>query len=276
MQIKNYTAELNNESLMNDIHVKNADMENQQALMKKNIDELNSARELENQQNWISKGIADITLLFRQSGKEDVHNAILSAIIKYTDANQGGIYLLGENESGNQILELTACYAYDRIKFLNKQIVPGQGLVGQCYLEKEMIILKELPEDYINITSGLGEAPPSFVIILPLKSEQNIAGVMELAFFHELMDYQIDFLSRISETIASFIITNSMNTNTKRLLEQSQLQMEQLRAQEEEMRQNMEELQATQEEMHRKEKEYVQRIEEMEQLIGASKGKSAE
>ena len=268
MQIKNYKAELSNESLMQDVQMKNAEMSNQQTQMKKNIDELNAARELENQQNWISKGIAEITLLFRQGGNKEVYDEILSSIIKYTNANQGGIYLLIENESNEQVLELSACYAYDRIKFLNKQIMPGQGLVGQCYLEKETILLRELPEDYINITSGLGDAPPTFVIILPLKSEQKIAGVMELAFFHELQDYQIEFLTRLAETIASFIITNSMNSNTKRLLEQSQLQMEQLRAQEEEMRQNMEELQATQEEMHRKEKEYVDRIAEMDQVIG--------
>ena len=101
-------------------------------------------------------------------------------------------------------------------------------------------------------------------LIIPLMQDNNISGVLEIALFKELEPYQIDFLKKLGESIASFISTNTLNVKTKKLLEQSQLQMEQLRAQEEEVRQNMEELQATQEEMQRKEQEYVQRIQELE------------
>ena len=181
-----------------------------------------------------------------------------------SEANQGGLYLVKEDENEEKHLELVSCYAYERQKFDSKRIEIGQGLIGQCYLEKETMVLKEVPEEYITITSGLGDAPPTFIAIIPLMQEDHIAGVMEIALFTELEQYKIDFLSKLGESIAAFISTNTLNEKTKKLLEQSQVQMEQLQSQEEEMRQNMEELQATQEEMQRKEKEYLDRINELE------------
>ena len=239
-------------------------MEKQQSELQNNLKEINESRKVEEKQNWVATGIANISEILRQEDDESVFNKLLTAIIKYLNANQGGLYLVNEDESGDNYLELVSCYAYDRQKFVNKRIEVGQGLIGQCYLESETLILKEIPEEYINITSGLGDAPPTFIAIVPLKQESTIAGVLEVALFKELEPYQIDFLNKLGESIASFVSTNSLNIKTKKLLEQSQLQMEQLRAQEEEMRQNMEEMQATQEGIHRKEKEYIDRIEELE------------
>lgn len=264
MQNKNFISEIQNENLLEDINSKNKEMEKQQSELQNNLKEINESRKVEEKQNWVATGIANISEILRQEDDESVFNKLLTAIIKYLNANQGGLYLVNEDESGDNYLELVSCYAYDRQKFVTKRIEIGQGLIGQCYLESETLILKEIPEEYINITSGLGDAPPTFIAIVPLKQESTIAGVLEVALFKELEPYQIDFLNKLGESIASFVSTNSLNIKTKKLLEQSQLQMEQLRAQEEEMRQNMEELQATQEEMQRKEKEYIDRIEELE------------
>lgn len=264
MQNKNYISEVQNEKLLDDIQDKNSKMEKQQSELQHNLDEINKSRQLEEKQNWISNGIATIAEILRQGDHEDVYNKLLTTIIKYLDANQGGLYLVNEDEEGEKYLEQVSCYAYERQKFVTKRIEIGQGLIGQCYLESETLILKEIPEEYINITSGLGDAPPTFIAIIPLKQEDTISGVLEVALFKELEAYKVDFLDKLGESIASFVSTNTLNVKTKKLLEQSQLQMEQLRAQEEEMRQNMEELQATQEEMSRKEKEYVDRISELE------------
>ncbi len=263
MQNKNYISEIDNEKLLIDIKETNTEMERRQAELQKNMEEINDTRKQEEKQNWVAKGIAEISDILRRDDDVKVYNKLLIAILKYIKGNQGGIYLLNEDDTKEQYLELTACYAFEREKYQQKRIDIGQGLIGQCYLEKEPIILKEVPEEYITITSGLGDAPPTFITIIPIKRDDEITGVMEFALFHELKSYEIDFLIKLGESIASFVAANTLKVKTKYLLEQAQQQSEELRAQEEEMRQNMEELQATQEEMQRKEKEYVDRIEEL-------------
>ena len=264
MQYKNYNSELKNEELLRDIKIKNAEMENQQTELQKNLNEVQLSRQQEEKQSWVAGGIARVGEILQQGDGDNVYIELISTVVKYVGANQGGMYLVKGEESGEKYLELVSCYAYEKQKFIDKRIEIGQGLVGQCYLESEPMILKEIPEDYISITSGLGDAPPTFLVIIPMKQEELVTGVLEIACFRELEQHQLEFLNRIAENIASFIVTNTLNVKTKMLLEQTQMQMEQLRAQEEEMRQNMEELQAIQEEMHRKEKEYIQRIQALE------------
>lgn len=124
--------------------------------------------------------------------------------------------------------------------------------------------MKELPKGYLTITSGLGGAEPKFLIVVPIKAETKVYGILEIASFKVMKEYEIKFLERISQSIASAIASAKNNLKTQKLLEETQQQTEKLRAQEEEMRQNLEELTATQEEMARKEKEYLAKIEALE------------
>ena len=275
LQNKNLVADKKSKKLLEDIRARNKEMEEQQEKLFKTLEENKLANEAEDKRNWIAKGISEIGNLLRGEIDDKFYQHLVSAIVNFMNVNQVGFYTVEEEEEdhndGEKYIELKSCYAFDRNKFLKKKIEIGQGLIGQCYLEKERIYMKEVPESYINITSGLGDSTPKCILIVPLIHEENVQGVIEVASFNELKQHEIDFVEKLSETLASFIASNRINLKTKHLLEQSQQQSEQLRAQEEEMRQNMEEMQATQEEMHRKEKEYIERNEELEKEIAAFK-----
>ncbi len=268
LQMKNLNNERRVGGLCNDIQLRNNDMEKQHEELLKTLEENKIVAEQEERRNWIAKGISQIGDLMRGEINERFYQKFTSSLVGFMKINQAGIYVVEENEDEEKVIELKSCYAFDRNKFLQKRIEIGQGLVGQCYLEKERIFLKEVPQTYIHITSGLGDANPNCILIVPLIHEENVEGILELASFTLLKEHEIEFVEKLSESLAAFVASNRINLQTKILLEKFQQQSEELQAQEEEMRQNMEEMQATQEEIHRKEKEYVQRIEELEKELG--------
>ena len=218
------------------------------------IAEVKTAQAEEQKRQWSTDGQAMLTEIIRKNDNlETAYDLLLSALVKYMGVNQGAIFILNtENDlETTETLILKACYAYNRKKYLNKTIAFGEGLVGQVVVEKETIFLTEIPQDYVSITSGLGDAKPSCVIVCPLKLNEKVMGVIELASFRILEKHEIAFLEKVGEILASTIYNLQNTERTKRLLDELQIQTEQMRAQEEEMRQNMEEMQATQEEMQR-------------------------
>ncbi|OJJ23581.1 hypothetical protein BKI52_04255 [marine bacterium AO1-C] len=218
-------------------------------------DSLKKVADEDKRRNWANEGFAKFGNILRSTDQdpEDLSYNIISNLVKYVGANQGGIFLLGQNGSGNtEYLELKAGFAYDKRKYQEKQIHLGQGLIGQTVLEKQSIQLNNIPQNYLKITSGLGETNPKNLLIVPLSINEDVFGAMEIASLHPLEAHQVDFVERLSENIASTLASVKTSENTKKLLKDSQQSAEQLRAQEEEMRQNMEELEATQEEMRRK------------------------
>ncbi|NMM47011.1 GAF domain-containing protein [Marinigracilibium pacificum] len=205
--------------------------------------------------NWANKGYAEFGDMLRKHSDDlkSLGQELITNLVKYLKVNQGGLFIVNGDESqGDDVtISLVGAYAFDRQKFLKQELIPGEGLVGQCYLEQKSIYLEELPEDYATIKSGLGGASPSSLYIVPLKVNGKVFGIIELASFNIFKEHEKQFIENLSENIASAISSVKINQNTKRLLEESLELTEQMRSQEEEMRQNMEELQATQEEMMR-------------------------
>lgn len=231
--------------------------------MKENLQKVSND---EKRRYWVNEGLRQLNNIIRKSHHHinDQYDQIIKFVIEYTNSNQGGIFIFDEEVN---VAELVACYAYDRKKYLNKTIERGEGLVGQCLLEKETIYLIDIPNEYVSITSGLGKANPNALAIVPLKVNDEIFGAIEMATFRPYEEHELQLIETMAEVIASTVSSIQSNEQTKTLLEQAQQQAEEMRAQEEEMRQNMEELSATQEEMARKEKEYVQTINDLQEEL---------
>lgn len=212
-------------------------------------------RKIEDQKRtWANEGFAMFGDILRQNNNDfqALCDSVIRNLVKYLQANQGGIFMWSDEDKNDPHFNLVTTFAWDRKKYVTKRLEKGEGLVGACAMEKETIYLTDIPEDYVAITSGLGSANPRCVILVPLKHEEKILGVIEMASFKVIEKHQIEFLEKIGESIASTISAVRINARTKQLLEQSQQQAEEMSAQEEEVRQNMEELMATQEENARK------------------------
>ena len=237
-------------------------------------DSLVEASIREQKEKFTNIGLATVGEILRNNINDlsQLCDQVISELVNYMQANQGGIFILTEGESEKDLyLELMASRAFDRKKYQEKRIEIGQGLVGQAYLERESIILNDIPDSYINVTSGMGKANPRSILIVPLRSNEDIVGVVELASFKKFSDTDIEFLEKVGESIASTVLSAKVNQKTVKLLEESEMMTEQMQAQEEEMRQNMEELQATQEEMDRTQSELKGKESNMRSLIDNTK-----
>lgn len=215
--------------------------------------QLKKLSEEERKRNWATEGLARFAEIMRKADDlKTFGDHILTNLVHYLKASQGGLFIKNQHEDAEPFLEMIACYAYDRKKFLKKQIMIGEGLVGQIFLEGKTLQMDKIPPNYLSINSGLGASSPHYLLLVPLKQQDEVLGVMELASFQVFEPYQVEFLERITENIASAIANVEMNERTRRLLRESQEQSEMLFTQEEEMRQNNEELLTTQESLKHK------------------------
>ncbi|MFP4090173.1 MAG: Cache 3/Cache 2 fusion domain-containing protein [Cyclobacteriaceae bacterium] len=232
-------------------------------------DELKQVAAEDKKRAWSSEGFSRFLNLLRnkQSDLKLMTNALLPELIKYLEANQGAIFIYQEESEDAGRLELSAMYAWNRTKTMEQHILirgnEAEGLLGQAFLEREPIYLTDVPENFVRITSGLGEANPGCILIQPLIYNEQVYGVMEIASFRPFDEHERAFVNRLSESIASSIASLKVNAQTMQLLQESKLKTEEITAKEEELRQNMEEMQATNEEMRRKESGYLQQIQQL-------------
>ena len=219
---------------------------------KKAIEEKEKAEEYH---NWVNEGLALISDILSKEKNDIVKlsQSLISNIVKYLEAQQGGLFLsdtAGESETS---VGLMAHYAYNSERLEKTSFAPGEGLVGTCFLQKKIIEIDDLPETYAKLNSGLGENSLKHLLVIPLLYDNEAVGVIEIVSFHKLDKSKINFTNKISENIASVISSVKSNNLISEILAKTQEQSEELHAQEEEMRQTIEEMQATQEQSSRHE-----------------------
>jgi len=223
--------------------------------------------------NWINSGIAKFNDLLRQDNSNitALSYLVIENMVEYINANQGGVFLIEEDEDGEKSINLAASYAYNRKKYNKKKLGISEGLIGTCYQEKKPILLKNIPDDYLEITSGLGQSKPRSLYIVPLKVDEEVLALIEIASFNEFEQHHLDFINKVSDSIAATFVSVRLNMKTVELLKESNRRSEEIAQQEEEMRQNIEEMHATQEELARAKQEEEVRSREMQLKIDSTR-----
>jgi len=232
---------------------------------------------LNQEQDWLKSNLAKFTQMLQgQKDLNTVTRRILSELARVVNAQRGMFYILEQDEKPH--LRLFATYAGQHDFSLDRQIALGEGLVGQVALEKERILLSNVPKDYIRITSGLGDATPLNLIVLPVLFEKEIKAVIELASFETFNETHLDFLGQLTESIGIVLNTIETNSRTEHLLEQSTSLADELRRANEELQDKAHLLVKQKEEVENKNKEVEEARrsleEKAEQLTLTSKYKS--
>ncbi|MEU7058702.1 HAMP domain-containing protein [Streptomyces sp. NPDC046197] len=213
------------------------------------------------EQDWLKGNLARISALMQgRRDLEDVASLIMSELTPVVSAQHGAFFVATQPADGKDLggdsedqyeLRMLGSYGYS-MGSMPTSFRPGEALIGTAAQEKRTILVENAPSGYLKISSGLGEAPPAQVIVLPVLFEGKVLGVIELASFTPFTQIQKDFLNQIAEMIATSVNTISVNTKTEQLLKQSQELTEQLRLRSEELEQRQKALQASNAELEEK------------------------
>jgi HAMP domain-containing protein/CheY-like chemotaxis protein/signal transduction histidine kinase len=215
--------------------------------LKDNVNEmirnLRETTQQNSEQDWLKTNLAKFTRLLQgQRDLTEVSKTVLSELAPLVNGQHGVFYMMDESQPEAPRLQLLSAFAFKERKNLAKQWALGEGLVGQCAAEKQRILLTNVPGDYIEITSGLGEARPLNIIVMPIIFETKVRAVVELASFTLFSQIHQAFLDQLGESIGIVLNTIEANMRTEELLKQSQSLAQELQSGQEELRQTNEEL----------------------------------
>ena len=179
-------------------------------------------------QDWLKTGQTKLNQII--SGEQDVITLaqnVINFMIPYLEAQVGVLYLVdGEIEKGdindNIKIKLLASYAYNQRKGLANEFRFGEGLVGQAAMEKQKILVTDVPEDYISIQSGLGESVPKNILVMPFMYENTVKGVIEIGTFHKMTDVQLEFIEQVIPNIGIAVNTAESRTKMQKMLLQQE------------------------------------------------------
>ncbi|EMK01776.1 HAMP domain-containing protein [Leptospira sp. B5-022] len=209
------------------------------AALSDNINEmirnLRETTRINTEQDWLKTNLAKFTRLLQgQRNLVNVSKLILSELAPLVSA-QHGAFFITENVEEGPVLKLLVSYAYQERKNVSNRFYPGEGLIGQCFLEKERILVTQVPSSYIKINSALGEAPPINIVVLPVLFEGEVKAVIELASFSSFTPIHLNFLDQLTESIGIVLNTIAAGMRTEELLIQSQTLTEELQGRQEEL-----------------------------------------
>ncbi len=206
------------------------------------IANLKDTTEKNTEQDWLKTNLAKFSRMMQgQKDLEAVSKLIMSELTPLVSAHYGAFYIM-DNDENSPVLKLIASYAYKERKHVANRFHLGEGLVGQAALEKKPILLTSVPDDYIRITSGLGESSPRNILVLPILFEGEVKAVVELASFLPFSQIHQIFLDQLAESVGVVLNMISANMRTSELLEQSQQLTQELQSQSQELKAQQEEL----------------------------------
>jgi HAMP domain-containing protein/signal transduction histidine kinase/DNA-binding response OmpR family regulator len=220
--------------------------EGEVAKLKDNINQmivnLRETTQKNQEQDWLKTNLAKFSSMMQgQKNLDTVSRLIMSQLTPLVSAHHGAFFMVDQDNAA-PVLKLVATYAYKERKSVANRFRIGEGLVGQCALEKKPILLTRVPTDYIQITSGLGEAPPLNIIVLPVLFEGEVKAVIELASFNPFSAIHQIFLDQLTESIGVVLNMIGANMRTEELLQQSQGLTQELQTQSKELTIQQEEL----------------------------------
>jgi HAMP domain-containing protein/CheY-like chemotaxis protein/signal transduction histidine kinase len=207
------------------------------------IGNLKNTTEANAEQDWLKTNLAKFSRMMQgQKDLDTVARLIMSELTPLVQARQGAFFIMQQENGSGGALRLIASYAFKERKHLNNVWHLGEGLVGQAALEKKPILLANVPPDYIQIASGLGEASPRNIIVLPILFEGEVKAVVELASFLPFSQIHQTFLDQLQESIGVVLNMIAANMRTEELLQQSQKLTQELQSQSEELKRQQDEL----------------------------------
>ncbi|HJR66901.1 MAG TPA: HAMP domain-containing protein [Gemmatimonadaceae bacterium] len=237
------------------------------------IANLRETTERNREQDWLKTNLAKFTRMMQgQKDLQTVSRQIMSELTPLVSAQYGAFYMRDSDE-GQMLLKMIASYAYKSRKHVANRFTEGEGLVGQAALEKQPILLTNVPDDYVQVTSGLGAAPPRNIIVLPILFEGEVKAVIELGSFNAFSQIHQLFLDQLSDSIGVVLNVIQANMRTEELLEQSQNltqelqnQSKELQVQQEELERSNKELKSQAESLRASEELLRQQQEELQQV----------
>src|SRR5438552_6470334 len=239
------------------------------AALKDNINEmilnLKDTTQKNTEQDWLKTNLARFTRMLQgQRDMKTVAQMVLSELAPLVEAQQG-VFYVNSSDNGQPVMKLLGGYAYNKRKSLANEFHPGEGLVGQCTLEKERILVTNVPSNYVHVSSGLGEAAPNNIVVLPVLFEGEAKAVIELSTFHTFSDTHLTFLDQLTESIGIVHHTIDAHTRTEDLLLQSQSLAAELQSQQDELKKTNEQLEQQAESLRESEELLKSQQEELQQ-----------